>query len=180
MEQTASQNNLACMWQSILLTEAQWVGALLFEDVYVLWYVCMCRWLSNCFLIAPLSTGVYVFMCTCAKKPSKRSWRTDRQRAVGIRMHAGSWAVQLVHSVSAESQGGEWERWRKRGEGARGASRADPVEKLHKRRKRTRNKLQGNSIKKGGCQSGLNWLPHPLLCAKFQERLSPRSRVGGD
>lgn len=61
-----------------------------------------------------------------------------------------------------------------------GAARADPVEKLHGRRKRTRNKLRGNSIKKGGCQSGLSWLPHPVLCAKFQERLSPRSRVGGD
>ncbi|KAK5870085.1 hypothetical protein PBY51_024746 [Eleginops maclovinus] len=61
-----------------------------------------------------------------------------------------------------------------------GAARADPVEKLHKRRKRTRNKLRGNRIKKGGCQSGLSWLPHPVLCAKFQERLSPRSRVGGD
>lgn len=61
-----------------------------------------------------------------------------------------------------------------------GAARADPVEKLHRRRKRTRNKLRGNSIKKGDCQSGLSWLPLPVLCAKFQKRLSPRSRVGGD
>lgn len=30
-------------------------------------------------------------------------------------------------------------------------------------------KLRGNGIKKGGCQSGLSRLPHPLLCAKFQE-----------
>lgn len=60
----------------------------------------------------------------------------------------------------------------------RGAARVNPVEKLHRRRRRrTRNKLRGNSIKKGGCQSGLSWLPHPLLCAKFQERLSPCSRV---
>lgn len=85
-------------------------------------------------------------------------------------MHAGSWAVQLV---SVESQGGEEG-------GGGGAARADPVEELHGRRKRTRNKQRGNSIKKGGCQSGLSWLPHPVLCAKFQGRLSPRSRVGGD
>lgn len=87
--------------------------------------------------------------------------------------------MQLVHSVSVESWGGELEVEEEKREG-RGAARADPVEKLHRRRKRTRNKLRGNSIKKGGCQSGLSWLPHPVLCAKFQERLSPRSRVGGD
>lgn len=74
-----------------------------------------------------------------------------------------------------ESEGGGGKGGREAG----GAARVDPVEKLHRRRKRTRNKLRGNSIKKGGCQSGLSWLPHPVLCAKFQERLSPRSRVGG-
>lgn len=39
---------------------------------------------------------------------------------------------------------------------------------------------EGTVLKKGGCQSGLSSLPHPILCAKFQERLSPRSHVGGD
>lgn len=126
-------------------------------------------------------TGVCGHVC---ERPSKRSWRTDRERAVGIRVHAGSWAVQLAHSVSIESRAGERGRRRRRKRGWRGVGvppdTADPVEKPHRRRKRTRNKLRGNSIKKGGCQSGLSWLPHPALCAKFQERLSPRSRVGGD
>lgn len=61
-----------------------------------------------------------------------------------------------------------------------GCQRADPVEKLHRRRKRTRNKLRGNSIKKGGCQSGLSWLPHPVVCAKFQKRPVPSLTCGGE
>ena len=52
-----------------------------------------------------VSLHAYFYRCVCmhpCKEASKRSWRTDRQRAVGIRVHAGSWAVQLVHSVSGE------------------------------------------------------------------------------
>lgn len=146
--------------------------------VYHLMYMCAGSWVPVSLLCMLTSMGMCMCMNSC-KKLSKRSWRTDRQRAVGIRVHAGSWAVQLVHSVSVESWGGERGRWRKGEEGGGGAARVDPVEKLHRRRKRTHNKLRGNSIKKGGCQSGLSWLPHPVLCAKFQERLSPRSRVGG-
>lgn len=74
------------------------------------------------------SMGMCMCMHSC-KKLSKRSWRTDRQRAVGIRVHAGSWAVQLVHSVSAESWGGERGRWRKGGEGGGGCCQSRPCGK---------------------------------------------------
>lgn len=139
-----------------------------------------CRWLGAHFLVyTPTSMGVCMHLC---KESSKRSWRTDRQRAVGIRVHAGSWAVQAMLSVSVESQRGKWERWRKRG-GGEGGGGGLPEQtlwkKLHRRRKRTRNKLRGNGIKKGGCQSGLSWLPHPVLCAKFQKRPVPSLTCGG-
>ena len=59
------------------------------------------------------STGVCKHLC---KKSSKRLRRTDKQRAVGIRVHAGSWTVQSLHTVTVESQGGKQGRWRnKRG-----------------------------------------------------------------
>lgn len=60
----------------------------------------VCRWLC----LVPWVNG-YICKHLC-KKPSKRSWRTDRQRAVGIRVHAGSWAVQLVHSALRAREGG--------------------------------------------------------------------------
>lgn len=138
----------------------------------------MCRRLCAYFLVCtPTSTGVCLYSY---KKSSKRSWRTDRLRAVGIRVHAGGWAVQPMHCcVSRESGREAREVEGQGGGGGRGDARADPVEKLHRRRKRTRNKLRGNSIKKGGCQSGLSWLPHPVLCAKFQKRPVPSLTCGG-
>lgn len=69
--------------------------------VYVCLCACVCASAGGWVTVSLYNT--YTYRCVCmhsCKKPSKRSWRTDRQRAVGIRMHAGSWAVQLVHSVS--------------------------------------------------------------------------------
>lgn len=66
-----------------------------------------------------------------------------------------------------------------RGGGGGGLPEQTLWKKLHRRRKRTRNKLRGNGIKKGGCQSGLSWLPHPVLCAKFQKRPVPSLTCGG-
>lgn len=117
-------------------------------------------------------------MQALCKKPSNRSWRTDRQRATGIRMHAGNWGVQLVHSMSARAREGPV--WAEAKKGGKGGQPEKTLWQKLEHRKSTRNELRGNRIKKGGCQSGLSWLPHPVLCAKFQERLSPCSRVGGD
>lgn len=40
------------------------------------------------------------------KESGMRSWRTARQRVVGIRVHAGSWFAQPKHTVSVERQAG--------------------------------------------------------------------------
>lgn len=128
------------------------------------------------YIYMPTSTAV----CACTRA-------RNQVRGRGGQIGRGQWGSECMLGAGLcslctlcqlrageESEGGGGKG------GGRGAARADPVEKLHRRRKRTRNKLRGNSIKTGGCQSGLSWLPHPVLCAKFQERLSPRSRVGGD
>lgn len=134
-----------------------------------------------------------VSLCTCLHLwvcvHGARAHARNQARGRGGQIGRGQWGSEcmlgagLCSSCSlCQSRAGE-ETEGGGGKGGReggSAARADPVEKLHRRRKRTRNKLLGNSIKKGGCQSGLSWLPHPVLCAKFQERLSPRSHVGGD
>lgn len=114
--------------------------------------------------------------CVCINSFNKPGGPGE-QGVVGIKVHAGSWVGQCqALTVKSTEENYKSVCWRGGGGGG-WAARANPVEKLHRRRRRTRNKLRGNSIKKGGCQSGLSWLPHPLLCAKFQERLSPCSRV---
>lgn len=126
-------------------------------------------------------TCLHLGVCVTLKtKPHKRLQRTDKEEGSGDQSacrEMGCAACALCQS---------WARDKSMGDGGKGWREGGLPEQtlwkknLHRRRKRTRNKLRGNSIKKGGCQSGLSWLPHPVLCAKFQERLSPRSRVGGD
>lgn len=160
------------MWPGILPAKTPWAGEWLSEDVHVL-YMC-----AGVLFLTYMPTSMAVCACT-------RAWSQVRGR--GGQIGRGQWGSECMMGVGlcslfALCQSRAWEGSEGGGGKVRreGAARADPVEKLHRRRKRTRNKLRGNSIKKGGCQSGLSWLPHPVLCAKFQERLSPRSRVGGD
>lgn len=141
-----------------------------------------CRWLGAHFLVyTPTSMGVCMHLC---KESSKRSWRTDRQRAVGIRVHAGSWAVQAMLSVSVESQRGKWERWRKRGGGeggGEGGCQSRPCGK---------NSTGGGRGHATSCEGTVLkrevvnpvWAGYPTLyCVpSFRKGLSPRSHVGGD
>lgn len=60
-----------------------------------------------------------------------------------------------------------------------GAARANPVEKLHRRRKRTRNELRGNRIKKGRLSIRSELVTPPYIVCQVSGKAVPSLTCGG-